>query len=91
MPDKREDEARWEAKVAILCLGALLTGLVAGPLIPILPFACAVMVAVALGSSWAIVKGVATEQAALSSLAMLVASQIGYGLGLVLVALATRG
>ena len=74
----------------VLCLGALLLGLVAAPLIPFLPFACAVMTAVLLGAGWAIAAGSTIGGAALSSLALLFACQVGYGLGIVLVAAFTR-
>ena len=69
--------------MALLCLGALLAGLVAALVMPFLPFACAVMAAIAIGSVSTVVTGLSPAQTALSPLALLLTSQIGFGLGLV--------
>ena len=76
--------------MAILCLGALLAGLVAAPLMPFLPFACAVLVAIVLGAASMLVGGAAAVQTLLSAVALLFTSQIGYGLGVVTVALVAQ-
>ena len=73
------------------CLGALLAGLAAAPFIPFLPFACAVLAAIILGTAWVLVAGAAIGQTALSALALLFACQVGYGMGLVAVALVGQG
>ena len=77
--------------MTILCLGASLAGLAAASLIPFLPFACAVLAAIVLGAAWVLVAGGAAGQTALSALALLFACQIGYGAGVILVALVGQG
>lgn len=77
--------------MTILCLGALMAGLIAAPVLPFVPFACAVMVAIVLGSTSMVIGGSEFGQTCLSALALLFTSQIGYGLGLVAVVVATQG
>lgn len=76
--------------MTVLCLGALLAGLVAAALLPFLPFACALLAATVLGSAWAGMGGAAFGSTVLSALMLLFACQIGYGMGLVLVAVVGR-
>ena len=73
--------------MTILCLGALLAGLVGGWLMPFPPFACVVLAAIALGAASATVEGAAVGVTALSAMALLFMSQTGYGLGLLILAL----
>ena len=77
--------------MTMLCLGAVLAGLAAAPVIPFLPFACAVLTAMVFGATWVLVEGGAAGRTALSALALLFACQIGYGLGMILVALVGQG
>lgn len=78
---------RREAKVTILCLGALLAGMVAASLMPFLPFACTVLIAIIIGAASTLVGGTSVAQILLSAAALLFTAQIGYGLGVVAVAL----
>jgi len=71
--------------VTILCLGALLAGLVTASLMPFPPFAFAVMVSIVIGSVATISEGAPVFLTALSAAAILFTSQIGYGLGLLVV------
>lgn len=68
--------------MAILCIGALLAGLAAAVVLPFLPFACAVVVAILIGAVSAVVTGGPVLGTGLSALLILVASQLGYGVGL---------
>ena len=77
--------------MTMLCLGAVLAGLAAAPVIPFLPFACAVLTAMVFGAAWVLVEGGAAGRTALSALALLFACQVGYGMGLVAVALVGQG
>jgi len=68
--------------VTILCVGAVLVGLVAATVLPFLPFAAALIFAALLGSGIALAHGMAFASASLSALMLLFSTQIGYGLGL---------
>lgn len=73
--------------MTVICLGALLAGLVAAPLMPFLPFACAaVAVAMVVAAALKIVTGFAVARAAVSAVAILFTNQIGYGLGTLVIA-----
>lgn len=74
--------------MAILCLGALLAGLAAAMVLPFLPFACALLVAVVIGTASTVATGGSVLQTGLSAFAILFVCQIGYGLGLTVAALA---
>lgn len=76
--------------MAILCLGALLAGLVAASVMPFLPFACAVLAAIVLGAASTLIGGAPAVQTLLSAAALLFTSQIGYGLGVVGIALVVQ-
>lgn len=76
--------------MAVLCLGALLAGLVAASVMPFPPFACAVMAAMVIGSAWAINGGASAVQTFQSAIALLFTSQIAYGVGLLAVAFVSR-
>ena len=67
----------------VVCGGALLIGMAVSLVIPFSPFAAALTVAVAVGAGWAALHGTGSLQVLVSALALLVATQIGYGLGLV--------
>ena len=76
--------------MTILCLGALVVSLLTAFVIPFLPFACALMVAIAIGFTMAVIGGTPVVQACLSGLALLLTSQVGYGIGLALAALVSQ-
>ena len=76
--------------MTVLCLGALLAGLVAASLLPFLPFASALLAATVLGSAWAGMGGMTVGSIVLSALLLLLACQVGYGLGIVFVAVLDR-
>lgn len=77
--------------MTVLCLGALLAGLIAAPLVPFVPFACALALATVIGSAWAIIAGGPFGGTAWSAFALLFVCQIGYGLGIVATAIIGRG
>ena len=74
--------------MAVLCLGALLAGFAAAMALPFLPFACAVLAAILIGTASMIATGGSVLQTGVSALAILFVCQIGYALGLVAAALA---
>ena len=65
-----------------LCLGALLVGSLAALALPFLPFACAMMTAVLIGSASNVLSGGSATRTSLSALLLLVLGQVGYGFGL---------
>lgn len=77
--------------MAILCLGAVLAGFAAALVLPILPFACAVLAAILIGAGASLAGGGSVLQTGLSALALLFVSQLGYGLGIAAAALTGHG
>lgn len=73
--------------MTILCLGALIAGALAATVLPFLPFACAVMAAILIGTVSMVIGRGQVGPTCLSAAALLLASQIGYGLGLIATAL----
>lgn len=67
----------------VICGGALAIGAAASLAMPFAPFALALVFAVAVGAVWAALQGMGAGQLFLSALAILVSTQVGYGLGLV--------
>lgn len=73
--------------MTILCLGALLAGLLAAAALPFPAFALALLGATLIGSAWAGFGGATLGSIALSAFVLLLACQIGYGIGIALAAL----
>ncbi len=67
----------------VVCGGALVIGAVASIAIPFAPFAAFLILAIGIGAGWAAASGMGAAQVLLSALALLVSSQVGYGLGLI--------
>ena len=67
-------------------LGAVLAGAMASFALPFLPFAAALTLAAIVGAVWAMVHSASVAAAVLGALALLVATQVGYGFGLLLAA-----
>lgn len=76
--------------MAILCIGTLLAGLAAAAVLPFLPFACAVVVAIVIGAASTVATGGPVLGTGLSAFLILLVSQLGYGLGLGAMALMTH-
>lgn len=76
--------------MTLICGGALLIGLLSAFVLPFLPFAASLSTAVLLGTGIAIVRGQPVADTLQVAFAMLLACQVGYGLGLIAVAL-SRG
>lgn len=67
----------------VLCGGAFFVGVVASAAIPFAPFALALTIAVGIGAGWAGLHGAGAAQLLVSGLALLIVTQVGYGLGLI--------
>lgn len=68
--------------MTVSCLGALLAGMLASLALPFLPFACALTLAAVVGGIWTIAQGHSSGHVLLWAAALLVTTQIGYGIGL---------
>ena len=72
--------------MTFLCVGALLVGVISSRPVPFLPFACALMIAMVLGSASRIIGGSGVAETGLGAIAILSMTQVGYGLGLLVAA-----
>ena len=69
----------------VSCVGALLAGGLVSRVLPFVPFACALTLAICIGWAWAVFEGVSLGYSLLSAAVLLVCTQVGYGLGLLAV------
>lgn len=72
----------------LICAGALGAGVVVAPFLPFLPFAASLTLAVLIGIGASFARGISVGETALPALSILVACQVGYGLGQIVTAAA---
>lgn len=73
-----------------ICAGALGAGFLIAFILPFLPFAGSVVFAVVLGASFSLLVGRSIGDTLMPAFCILVACQVGYGLGLVAAAFGGR-
>lgn len=70
----------------LICAGALVAGLLMAPVLPFLPFAASLTLAVVIGIGLSFARGMPFGETFLPALTILVACQVGYGVGLIVMA-----